>query len=133
MSTAPTARSASGRSATECSCSRARRRRRRGSLPSWRGDSTTTRQNARCSGAPLLLRPAGSGNGRMVDPDIVARRLLALSDALRELERPAAGDPRALASDAVLRAAVERWLQVAIEACIDIANHIIASEGWPPP
>jgi hypothetical protein len=32
----------------------------------------------------------------------------------------------------MLRAAVERWLQVAIEACIDIATHVLASEGWTP-
>jgi uncharacterized protein YutE (UPF0331/DUF86 family) len=69
----------------------------------------------------------------MIDPDVVARRLLALSEALRELARPAAGDARALAADAVLRAAVERWVQVAVEACIDVADHLIASEGWTPP
>src|SRR5208283_4945652 len=39
----------------------------------------------------------------------------------------------ALAGDALLRAAVERWLQIAVEACIDIADHVIASEGWTPP
>lgn len=33
----------------------------------------------------------------------------------------------------MLRAAVERWLQLAIEACIDGAFHIIACNGWPPP
>ena len=54
----------------------------------------------------------------MVDPDVVARRLLALNEALRELARPAAGDERALAADTMLRAAVERWLQIAIESCI---------------
>ena len=69
----------------------------------------------------------------MVDPDIVARRLLALSEALRELDRPAAADARALGSDPVLRAAVERWLQVAVEACIDVAYHLASDEGWPPP
>lgn len=69
----------------------------------------------------------------MVDPDVVARRLLALNEALRELERPEAADERRLAADAVLRAAVERWLQVAVEACIDVADHLVASEGWTPP
>jgi uncharacterized protein YutE (UPF0331/DUF86 family) len=69
----------------------------------------------------------------MVDADVVARRLLALTESLRELEREGAGDPRRLAADVVLRAAVERWLQIAIEACIDIASHVVADEGWPPP
>lgn len=48
----------------------------------------------------------------MVDRDIIARRLLSLNEALRELARPDAGDAQALARDTVLRAAVERWLQV---------------------
>ena len=38
-----------------------------------------------------------------------------------------------MAADPVLRAAVERWLQVAIEACIDIAYHVIGDRGWTPP
>ena len=69
----------------------------------------------------------------MVDQDVVARRLLSLSESLRELERPEAGDATALAGNAVLRAAVERWLQVAIEACMDVAYHVVASQGWTPP
>jgi uncharacterized protein YutE (UPF0331/DUF86 family) len=69
----------------------------------------------------------------MVDRDVIARRLLSLNEALRELARPDAGNAQALARDAVLRAAVERWLQVAVEACIDIAYHVAASEGWTPP
>ena len=69
----------------------------------------------------------------MVDPDVVARRLLALGESLRELARPEAGDARALAGDALLRAAVERWLQIAIESCLDVAYHVVASEGWLPP
>ena len=69
----------------------------------------------------------------MVDPDVVARRLLATNEALRELQRPEASKARNLAEDALLRAAVERWLQVAVGACIDVADHVIASEGWTPP
>lgn len=69
----------------------------------------------------------------MVDADVVARRLLVLNECLIHLARPEAGDPTALAGDPTLRAAVERWLQVSIEACIDVASHVIASEGWAPP
>jgi uncharacterized protein YutE (UPF0331/DUF86 family) len=69
----------------------------------------------------------------VVDPDVVARRLLALNEALAELARPEASDERALATDSMLRAAVERWVQIAVEACIDIADHAVASEGWTPP
>ncbi len=69
----------------------------------------------------------------MPDGDVISRRLLALSESLRELARPEAADAAALARDSMLRAAVERWLQVAIEACVDVATHCIATEGWAPP
>jgi uncharacterized protein YutE (UPF0331/DUF86 family) len=69
----------------------------------------------------------------VVDSDILARRLLALNEALQELTRPDAAAPKRLAEDSLLRAAVERWLQVSIEACVDVANHVIAANGWPPP
>jgi uncharacterized protein YutE (UPF0331/DUF86 family) len=65
--------------------------------------------------------------------DIISRKLLSLSEALQELARPAASDAKSLATDSMLRAAVERWLQVAIEACVDIAAHVIGDEGWTPP
>jgi len=70
----------------------------------------------------------------MVDPDVLSRRLLALSDALRQLtSRDAMITAEALANDAALQAAVERWLQIAIEACIDSAYHVIADRGLIPP
>ncbi len=69
----------------------------------------------------------------MVNPDAVVRRLLILNECLSELARPEAAIPQQLAANSMLRAAVERWLQTAIEACIDIASHVIASEGWVPP
>jgi uncharacterized protein YutE (UPF0331/DUF86 family) len=69
----------------------------------------------------------------VVDREVVARRLLVLNECLQELSRPEAGDPSRLAGDSVLRAAVERWLQLAIEACVDVATHVIADEGWTPP
>jgi uncharacterized protein YutE (UPF0331/DUF86 family) len=50
-----------------------------------------------------------------------------------QLSRPAAGDSGCLREDPVLRAAVERWLRVAIEACIDVAFHVVASNEWTPP
>jgi uncharacterized protein YutE (UPF0331/DUF86 family) len=69
----------------------------------------------------------------VVEPDAVARRILSLNEALGQLSRPEAGDPQRLRSDPVLRAAVERWLQIAIEACIDVAYHVVASNEWTPP
>ncbi|MGH7282670.1 MAG: type VII toxin-antitoxin system HepT family RNase toxin [Polyangiaceae bacterium] len=69
----------------------------------------------------------------MVDADVIARRLLALNESLRELGREEASNAAELAANPILRAAVERWLQIAIEACIDIAYHVVAEEGWTPP
>jgi uncharacterized protein YutE (UPF0331/DUF86 family) len=70
----------------------------------------------------------------MVDPDIIAHRLLSLNDALLHLATKASGlSASGLAADPMLQAAVERWLQIAIEACIDISYHIVAERGWTPP
>lgn len=70
----------------------------------------------------------------MVDADVLSRRLLALSEALRQLtSRAPAITADTLAEDATLQAAVERWLQIAIEACIDSAYHVIADRGLVPP
>lgn len=69
----------------------------------------------------------------MVDAEVVQRRLLALNEALEHLqERPGARDAQELVADATLRAAVERWLHLSIEACIDLAYHVIADRGWAP-
>jgi uncharacterized protein YutE (UPF0331/DUF86 family) len=40
---------------------------------------------------------------------------------------------RSLVTNPERLAAVERWLHLAIEACIDIAYHLIADRGWTPP
>lgn len=69
----------------------------------------------------------------MVGVDLLARRILALNEALSNLGRPEAGEAARLRRDPLLRAAVERWVQVAVEACIDVAYHVAASEGWIPP
>lgn len=69
----------------------------------------------------------------MVDRDVVARRILALNEAVAHLRRSGAGDEARLQSEALLRAATERWMQVAIEACIDLAFHVIADRGLPAP
>ena len=68
----------------------------------------------------------------MTGVDAISRRLLSLSEALAHLDRPECRDPARLLVDATLRAAVERWLQVSIEACLDVAHNMIASEAWTP-
>jgi uncharacterized protein YutE (UPF0331/DUF86 family) len=70
----------------------------------------------------------------MVNPDAIARRLLALNEALQHLNAKSAEiTAERLATDPLLQAAVERWLQVSVEACIDIAYHVISEQGWTPP
>jgi uncharacterized protein YutE (UPF0331/DUF86 family) len=68
-----------------------------------------------------------------MNPAPLTRRLLALQDSLAELARPQAAVAAELVADRVLRAAVERWLQIAVEACVDVAYARIAAEGWTPP
>lgn len=70
----------------------------------------------------------------MVDPDVIARRILALNESLQQLnQRRGEITADRLSTDPLLQAAVERWLQVAVESCIDIAYHIVAERGWTPP
>lgn len=69
----------------------------------------------------------------MVDRDVVARRILALTESIDHLAGSGAGDASELAGNAMLRAATERWLHVAIETCIDIAYHVVAANDWTPP
>jgi len=63
----------------------------------------------------------------------VSRRFISLRESLDALARPECADPDRLLSDRTLRAAVERWMQVSIEACIDVATHEVAVRGWTPP
>jgi uncharacterized protein YutE (UPF0331/DUF86 family) len=69
----------------------------------------------------------------MVDRDVVARRILALNEAIGHLRASNAGDEASLRSQAMLRAATERWTQIAIESCIDLAFHVLADRGLPAP
>lgn len=69
----------------------------------------------------------------MVDADVLDRRLERLEQAIRDLGDIAAVDAQRFLTDRGLQAQAERWTQVAVEACIDIAHHLIADRGWPTP
>lgn len=69
----------------------------------------------------------------VVDPDVFDRRLERLEQALEDLRQIAALERATLTSDRGLQAQAERWTQVAVEVCIDLANHVIADHGWPSP
>lgn len=69
----------------------------------------------------------------MVDRDVVARRVLALNEAIAHLRRSDAGDEARLRSEPLLRAAAERWMQLAIEVCIVLAFHVLADRRLSAP
>jgi uncharacterized protein YutE (UPF0331/DUF86 family) len=67
------------------------------------------------------------------DRDTFARRLARLETLLSNLRRLAAGERTAFLSDVGLQAQAERWLQLAAEASLDLAHHLISDRGWPTP
>ncbi len=69
----------------------------------------------------------------MVDPGRVRSLLDRLAEELSHLRALAARDPAALLADPDLLAAVKYRSVVAIETCIDLAQHVIASEGLRAP
>ena len=67
----------------------------------------------------------------MVSPNVVRKRLRLLEGYLKKLGRiRATTDLGAFLSDTDRQDIVERNLQLAIEAVLDIGQHIIASSGW---
>lgn len=69
----------------------------------------------------------------MVDAERLRRLLQSVTDRLHTLRSYAPVDPDELFGDEV-RLGHVKWLFVtAIEACIDAAHHVVASEGWRPP
>jgi uncharacterized protein YutE (UPF0331/DUF86 family) len=69
----------------------------------------------------------------LVNPERIEekfRRLQEYLAVLRELRGVPAQD---LLGDLVRLGSVKYYLQVSIESCIDVAQHVIASEGFRPP
>ena len=69
----------------------------------------------------------------MVSPERIEekfRRLQEYLAVLRELRGVPAQD---LLGDLVRLGSIKYYLQVSIESCIDVAQHVIASEGFRPP
>lgn len=69
----------------------------------------------------------------MVEDDVVLERLRILSQYVDELHdfRTDVSNFKAYKDDVRLKRAVERSLQIAIEACLDIGRRIITVEGFP--
>lgn len=68
----------------------------------------------------------------MVDADVVAAKLGELARRVARVRAKTVPDPAAFAADADAVDVVSLNLMVAVQACADIAAHVIADEGWPP-
>jgi uncharacterized protein YutE (UPF0331/DUF86 family) len=70
----------------------------------------------------------------LVDHEVFDRRLGKLEEILRGLRDLAAGTSREdYLEDRRLQAQAERWMHLAAECCLDLANHLIADRGWRSP
>lgn len=69
----------------------------------------------------------------MVNPVKLDGLVYSLREYLTHLQNLAHFGKKAVLADPYKRGAAKYYLQVAIECCIDIGNHIIASEQFRPP
>jgi uncharacterized protein YutE (UPF0331/DUF86 family) len=69
----------------------------------------------------------------LVDREVFDRRLARLEELLSHLRRLARTDKATYQADPGLKAQSERWLQLVAECCLDLANHLIAEQGWTTP
>ena len=69
----------------------------------------------------------------MVDRESVGRRLQRLGELLAALEAIRADGEQAYLAEMQTRLAAERALQLAVQACIDVAAHLVAELGLRTP
>ncbi|MBC7320482.1 DUF86 domain-containing protein [bacterium] len=69
----------------------------------------------------------------MLDRDLILRKISELEEYLSQLREVKDITLEDFLKDWKVQRAVERILQISIEICIDIANHIISSEDWRVP
>lgn len=65
----------------------------------------------------------------MVNPEVIAARLGRLREYLGYLKALKKHSYRQFANSPFIRGSVERYLQLAIECCLDLGNHLIADRG----
>lgn len=68
----------------------------------------------------------------MADPVRVARLLRSVTDDVAYLEREATADT-SRRSDPMWLRGVKYTFVTAVEGCVDVAQHLCATEGWGPP
>lgn len=70
----------------------------------------------------------------MVEKAVIQRLLVQLDEYLRDLDEVRLGYSLAdYKGNKVIRRYTERTLQVAIEACLDLASHVISRQGYREP
>lgn len=67
----------------------------------------------------------------MTDPELIAKKLAVIETCTRELRDMAR--PEAIARDIRERRFIEHTLQLAIQAALDAASHIVADNRWGEP
>lgn len=69
----------------------------------------------------------------VVSPERLEEKFRRLGEFLAVLRELRSVPAEALPGDLVRMGSVKYYLQVSIESCIDVAQHVIASEGFRPP
>ena len=69
----------------------------------------------------------------MVEKETIVRRLTFLEEYCSDHDEARQNINREKFQDKVVRRYIERTLHMAIEACLDIANHIVSYEGYREP
>lgn len=69
----------------------------------------------------------------MVNPSRVEEKLRRLEEYVSVLRELRAIPPAELLADRIRLGSAKYYLQVAIECCLDVAGHVISSEGFRPP
>lgn len=69
----------------------------------------------------------------MVDADRVEARLQRLEQLIERLDGVRQAGEAAYLDDAQMRAATERWLQLAIQICIDLGTQLVSEQSARPP
>jgi len=69
----------------------------------------------------------------LVDREVFDRRLAGLEQLLRDLRGLARSGRAQFLRDRGLQAQAERWLQLAAESVLDLANHLISERGGRTP
>ncbi len=69
----------------------------------------------------------------MIDKNLILRKISELEEYILNLREVEDITIEKLLEDWKIQRAIERVLQISIEICVDIANHIISSMGWRVP